>query len=324
MMKRLGFILPLLLLQACSPDTMPRYSTLRSLRVLALLINTQGANDSETGFDGTTFNPGTIEVTPVVSDLHGGGRSLSYNLHYCLDPGIALGAPPTCSGSPSRVDVATNALLSLPTGQYASPNYTGSLTPLAINLNTATASVLPAYAARFASLSAADRFNGFSVLVFFELFPTLDSSDKVTTFKRLVLSTGRALNQNPVTANFDLLREDGSAILPFPSQETFFKGQTGAADLESYSVLSASGGLQNLIETIEIAWFMTAPSDIACANDEDCTPDGFLALPRTTPGELNRFIPPKVATPTDRSRILIGIAKDNRGGAAIKRYEQTP
>jgi hypothetical protein len=323
-MLRSLFACFLLLLAACSPEKMPRYSTLQALRVLGLTLQSQGGNAAETSFNGTTFSPGIMEVTPVISDLHGGGRSLSFNLYYCLDPGIGLGAPPTCAGNASRVDFLSNQPLAQPTGDYATPNFTGSLTPIPINLNTATASVLPVYAARYAALTPMERFNGVSILVFFEIFPTLDSAEKVTTFKRLFISEGRTLNQNPVNAGIDITREDGSPLLPLPTTETFLKAVIPASDFETYSVMDSAGNLVTQTEGVEMAWFLTGPADIECSNDKDCTPDGFLALPRTLAGELNRFTPPKVPTPTDRSRILIGIAKDSRGGNTVRRFEQTP
>lgn len=325
MLRTLAATFVLCSILACSPETMPRYATIQGLRVLGLQIQSNGGNDSEVGFNGTTFTPGSIDLTPVISDLYGGGRPLSYNLYLCLDPGVGLGAQPTCSGNASRVDLETNTpIAQVGNGDYVTPEFTGALAPITVNLNTSLTPVLPLYTARFASLSSIDRFNGISILIFYEVFPTLSSEDKITTFKRLLISNGRALNQNPVVAGLDITREDGSALLPLPTVETFLKAAVPASNLESYTVLDNSGNPQPLTETVEVAWFLTGPADIACSNDKDCTTDGFLALPRTSPGELNRFTPPKVPTPTDRGRILIGIFKDNRGGSAVRRYRQAP
>ncbi len=323
-MLRLVSALFLFSLTACSPETMPRYATLQGLRVLGLVINSQGGNDAETGFNGAVFNPGTIEVTPVISDLYGAGRALSFSLYYCIDPGVGLGVPPSCTSNPSRVDVATDQALANPNNEYVTPNFTGSLSPISINLNTPTAGVLAVYSAKFASLSSVEKFNGISILVFYEIYPTASPTEKVTTFKRLLISNGRTLNQNPVNAGIDIQREDGTALLPFPSVETFLKAVVPASNLETYSVMDNSGNLQNLTESIEVAWFLTGPADIECSNDKECTTDGYLSLTRTLPEELNRFTPPQKPAPTDRSRILIGIAKDNRGGSTVKRFEQTP
>jgi hypothetical protein len=318
-MLRLIPALLLLSLTACSPDTMPRYATVQGLRVLGLNLNGTG-NVAETSFNGATFNPATLQVTPVLSDLHGGGRQLSFNLYYCLDPGVGLGAPPTCEGNATRVDVSMNTSFG-PSGTFTSPEFTGIPTlGLSIDLSTMPPAVLALYSARFTSLTSIQRFNGISILVFFEIFPTLSSSEKITTFKRLFISDGRVLNQNPGTG-LDLAREDGTSLVSFPSVETFLKAVVPASNLETYTVQDSSGNPQTLTESIEVAWFLTGPADIECSNDKDCTTDGFLALSRTSPGELNRFTPPKVPLPVGRDRVLIGIVKDNRGGNAVLRVQ---
>jgi hypothetical protein len=318
MLKRIPALF-LLALAACSPDTMPRYSTVQSLRVLGLGLSGAG-NEAETSFNGAVFNPASLQVTPVLSDLHGGGRALSFNLYYCLDPGVGLGAPPTCEGNASRIDVSQNAPVGT-SGTFLSPEFTG--TPalgLSIDLSAMPPATLALYSARFATLTSVQKFNGIAILVFFELFPTASPTDKITAFKRLFLSEGRSLNQNPGTG-LDLASEDGTSLVSFPTVETFLKAVVPASNLETYTAQDSSGTPQTLTESIEVAWFLTGPADIECSNDKDCTTDGFLALSRTTPGELNRFTPPKVPLPTGRERVLIGIVKDNRGGNAVLRVK---
>ena len=317
-MLRLIPALLLLSLTACSPDTMPRYATVQGLRVLGLNLNGTG-NVAETFFNGATFNPATLQVNPVISDLYGGGRGLSFNLYYCLDPGVGLGAPPTCEGNASRVDVSQNTTVGT-SGTFTSPEFTGSpALGLSIDLSAMPPATLALYSARFASLTSIQRFNGIAILVFFELFPTASPADKITTFKRLFISEGRALNQNPGTGT-SIALEDGSPLVSFPTVETFLKAVVPASNLETYTVQDSSGNPQTLTENIEVAWFFTGPADIACSNDKDCNTDGFLALSRTFPDELNRFTPPKTPTSLGRQRVLIGIVKDDRGGNSAIRF----
>ena len=315
-------LLPALLLfslSACSPETMPRYATVQGLRVLGLGLSGAGS-EAETSFNGAAFNPSSLQVTPVLSDLYGEGRALSFNLYYCLDPGVGLGAPPTCEGNATRVDVSQNANVG-PSGTFVSPEFTG--TPalgLSIDLSAMPPATLALYSGRFASLTPVQRFNGIAILVFFELFPTASPADKITTFKRLFISEGRTLNQNPGTG-LSIALEDGAPLVSFPTVETFLKAEVPASNLETYAAQDSSGNAQTLTESIEVAWFLTGPADIECSNDKDCTTDGYLALSRTSPSELNRFTPPKVPTPVGRERVLIGIVKDNRGGSSVLRVK---
>lgn len=306
--------LALLLFSACSKGTMPKYSILQGLRVIALTLD-----QPEVEFNAAlqTFTPSTVQLTPVISDLYGGGRSLTYRLYHCLDPGVGLGAVPDCTGNPTKTDVATSAI-ALPSGDYSAPNYTGAIAPVAIDLSLISAPAKAVYAARFGALSAAQRFNGYAVLVFFEIFPTGDESKKTTYFKRLVLSDSSkaAKNQNPSGLDF---RVSGVSITALPAAETGVDAFVPAAQAETYSSMNADGTLQSQTESIETTWFLTGPEDITCSKDKTCTPDGLFFLTRSKPGELNRFTPPSASVPATRGRVLIGVARDNRGGSVVNR-----
>jgi hypothetical protein len=307
-----------LFLQACSSDTMARYNIIQGLRTLALI-----ADQPEIGFDGTTFTPSSVNITPVISDLYGGNRSLAYRVYWCLDPGIGLGATPTCDSNPSLVQDASlqNISLSAPSGTFSSPNFTGAIAPINIPLNAAFmgASAFALYSAKYFSLTPAQLYNGYSILVFFELFPTSDPSLKVTTFKRIVFSGAvkTSKNQNPTGLE---IRLDGSEIASLPTIEKSLEAHLPSSAAEAWSLMNSGGSLEAQTEKLETTWFLTGPSDIKCSNTKTCTPDGLLSLSRSVPGELNLFRPPQVATPVDRGRILIGIARDDRGGSMMKRY----
>ncbi len=301
-------------LPACGPETLPKYSILQGLRVIALLLDSP-----EVSFDPATgdFTPFSIQATPVISDLYGGGRALNYRMYHCLDPGVGLGAPPTCEGNPTRTDVASGTLTA-PSGSFASPNHTGDIAPFGFNLNTITPAAKAAYIARYNALSQDRRFNGFAILVFFELFPAGEEQKKITTFKRLLFSDPAkpARNNNPASLEF---RSGGVNLAALPSSETLIEAFVPAGSIESYLSMKPDGTTETLSEKVETAWFLSGPEDIECSRKKECTSDGTLLLSRTLPGEWNRFFPPVAALPTGRGRILIGIAKDNRGGAVLKR-----
>ena len=63
-----------------------------------------------------------MTLTPLISDLNGSGRALTYTIRTCTDFGIDLGATPSCDSRPDLVVVANNQPL---TGLTA-PTYTGT------------------------------------------------------------------------------------------------------------------------------------------------------------------------------------------------------
>ena len=299
----------------CGSDTLPAYTVLQGLRIVGLVLD-----QPEINFDGTSFTPNTVNITPIVSDLYGGGRSLTYKLYHCLDPGVGLGAVPTCTGNPTRTDVSTGTAFDVTSGlgTFSAPNATGDIGSINIPLNSAP--LIALYSATFSNLSTARKFNGTSILIFFELFPTGEESKKITVFKRLVFSgpAKATKNQNPAPGSL-AFRQNGAAITSLPTAESQVEAFVPSSENESYQEMSSTGSLSTLTETIETIWFLTGPEDVECSNTDTCTTDGLFERIRTVPGELNLFKPPKVAIPTTRGRILIGIAKDNRGGATFTR-----
>ena len=328
-MNRERHTLPAILLLSlitvsCSSDTMPKYSIIQGLRVLALILDCP-----EVDYDGTNFTPPPacspggahqVSLTPVISDLYGGGRSLSYRVTTCMDPGVGLGAIPTCEGSATKMLMDSNTISTHGPNQVIAPSYTGSIDPIAIDLAQipASPSISSIYSASFQALTPDRVYNGSAILVFFELYPTGDESKKITTFKRLVYSgaSKTTKNLNPASLNFKI---NGSTITTLPGTETRIDAEVPSSSLESYSAMVSGGTLTPETEAIETQWFLTGPEDIKCSKKKECTPDGLLDLSRTVPGELNLFHPPEVPLPTGRDRILIGVAKDNRGGMRIQR-----
>jgi hypothetical protein len=301
------------LASGCAGEKMPKYSIVQGLRVLGLLLDFP-----EVGFDGvSTFSQANVTLTPVISDLYGGGQSLSYNLYHCIDPGVGVGAIPTCSGNPSRVDVDTAEPIAPSAGGFeTSVNRTGATANITIPLSSLDPSF---YAAKFQSLTTTQKFNGFSILIFFELFPTADESKKITTFKRLIVSGPAKVTKNSNPSALTFLRDGAPLGTSLPTVKSSLDAFVPAIDFQSYLFMDASGNTSSLTESIETAWFLTGPEDVKCSKEKECTTDGLFSLSRTIPGELNVFTPPEVAPPTDRGRILIGIAKDNRGGAKVTR-----
>ncbi len=302
-MKLILRLLPIFLLISCSSDRLPQYSIIQGLRVLALTLS-----QPEINFDGTSFTPNTLTLTPWISDLYGAGRSLSMNVYGCLDPGIGNGAIPTCDGSASLFQVAQDQAVSN-TATFLSPNYTGALTPITISLASLVAP----------SQSTIQAYNGSAILIFFELYLTGSPTQKITTFKRLIYSGNLKTTKNQNPSGLQILNA-GTEISTLPTIGVDLNAYLPGSEAETYTSIDQNGNLITQTETLETAWFLTGPADVACSKKKDCTTDGTLALLRSVPGEPNHFTPPETALPTTRGRVLIGVAKDSRGGEVVKRY----
>ena len=302
---------------ACSNEKLPKYTVLQGLRVLTMV-----ADSPEVQFNGATFTPATVSITPVISDLYGAGRALSYNLQVCLDLGIALGATPNCENNPTKTSLISGATVaSTGASTFNSPNFSGTVDADTFNLNTApSASALAAIAAKFSSVAAYQQFNGLSLIVYYEVYPTADESQKVRAFKRIVFSSAAKAvkNANPTTLN--ILDESGGAVSSLPSVETKMKTSVGVGDAETYTIMDDENNTSSKTESIETTWFLTGPEVIADSKDKDLTPDGLFLFTRTFVGELNTFYAPQVAIPTARGRVFIGVARDDRGGSVVTRF----
>ena len=87
-MKNL-FLLSLFLLMSCSDDKFNRVEELQGFRILGI---TATAPEVAPG--------GASTLQLIVSDLNGGGRTISGTTKSCIDPGISLGASVSCRPFP--------------------------------------------------------------------------------------------------------------------------------------------------------------------------------------------------------------------------------
>lgn len=304
-------------LSACSNNDLPEFKTIQSLRVLTVT-----ATSPELDYDGTTFTPATVTFTPWIADPHGAGRALTETAYWCLDPGVGTGATPTCDGNPTRTTVYASQPVAA-TATFLAPNYVGESTPFNIDFGAAAPATRALISTAFAATSAAARFNGVAILVFYELTPATAPAEKVTGFRRVLLSdpAKTAKNQNPTGLE---VRQ----YLP-PSTEITALNASGNMELEaylppvadeSYLFLDPQGTTRALQERVETTWFLTGPADIKCSIKEECTPDGLFSRTRTRPGELNVYSSPWGSLPAGRGRVLVAVARDGRGGQMVKRY----
>ena len=303
-------------LSSCSKDSLPQYSIIQGLRVLALTLD-----QPEVNYNSGTFTPATVNLSPWISDLYGAGRALSINVYACLDPGIGLGAKPDCTTSQLSVltyqSIVQNQTVA-GSATFLAPNYTGALAAIPLALGTLGSTLNSLISTGSISLTTAQDYNGYSILIFFELYPSSDPSNKITSFKRLVFSgnSKTTKNQNPSGLEIQL---SGTEIASLPTVASDLKAYAPAASAETYQSLDTAGSFTSKTESLLTTWFLTGPSDISCSKNVDCTTDGKLSLTFSNLGQINSFTPPKTATST-RGRILIGVLKDDRGGEQVKRY----
>ena len=306
--------LMVLFFTACSAEKLPKFTVVQGLRVLGLRSSVP-----EIGFDGATFTPNSVNITPVVSDIYGAGRTLKFHVEFCLDPGISLGATPNCENNPTRTVVGASEQTVVDSADFLAPNYMGSLTPVAVDFSTASGTALAIMTQKYAASTSTQLFNGLNLLVVFELYPSGEESSKVTSFKRIVFSgaTKTVKNSNPSGLE---IRKNGVEISSLPSVESELDAYLPTSQAESFSLMNLDGSVSTKTEVLETTWFLTGPADIECSKKKECTTDGLFSMSRTRLGEMNTFYIPEVSVPTSRGRVLIGIARDDRGGVITKRY----
>lgn len=264
----------------CADKTLPLSSRLDRLRVLALV-----ANQPEVA-------PGaTVTITPHISDVYGVGRALTFTAEACIDPGVGLGAEPSCAGNPTRVPLAADQAVTAITG----PNYTGAA-------DTFTTTV-PADAVIFAGRSAKEQFNGVAWLITYELKAAAGASgpsSSVKAFKRLVVSGAAktAKNQNPVIND---IFASGSSLTALPGAAVNLTADLGAGSQESYEADTGTARTTRT-ESITTSWYIS---------------DGDLKFERTQASGATEWTPPGGA-PGARNVLVIAVTRDDRGGVAVR------
>jgi RNase H-fold protein (predicted Holliday junction resolvase) len=174
----------------CSSNGLPEYTKLGGLRVLTLIS------------EPPEVSPGaTVAITPLLSDIAGLGRALTYTALACADPGVGYGARASCATSTSKVELAQGTL------NLAAPNYTGAGTTFNV---TVPNDVLQRYSAQTQAV-------GIPYLVTYEI-GAADGS-RVQAFKRIIVSpsTKSTKNQNPSTPS---ILASGVTLSTLPSQKS--------------------------------------------------------------------------------------------------------
>lgn len=302
----------LLLVAACSDSTLPKYQVLNTLRFAAIVVD-----QPELNYTGSDAPSATVTFTPYISDVNGGGRALTLTLAYCLDPGIPLGALPTCTGSESRTVVQSGAAISTVATQFDAPNYTGAITPIPVNLSAMPAQVTAILQAAYLSSSESTRFNGVPLLFEFTL-ETATGDEKIAAIKRVLLSSADKTSKNQNPSGLEVQVGGTDIGTSWPTADTELTAYWPSSSIESYTLRSVSGQDFTQNETIQATWFLTGGTDDTCNRETDCAPDGVLNLTRSFLDEVNKYVA-SLNAPSSRGTVALVVAQDDRGGTTVKR-----
>lgn len=271
------------LLSSCSSSNFSDYNALGGLRILTIVA------------DQPEVNPGTtVNFTPVLSDLNGGGRTLNYSVFGCIDPGISVGVTPTCS-TPDPTSIQSGTV-SIAAG--ASQTYTGAVGAFSLTM--------PGAATIFAGQSAAAQYNGVAYLVFYSI-AAQDGSAMVNSFVRVIVSdpSKAVKNTNPVINN---VTENDLAIgasISIPTETTSFGVQATPSAGGTYLLEAVDGSF--ITENIQLTntWFIS---------------DGSFEYQRSIGSDDDSWYPPATKSST-RGMVILVVTRDGRGGAAYQKID---
>jgi len=275
--KKIFLVIFSICLLGCSED-LPDYNKLEDLRIVALKV------------DLPEVNPGTeVSVNALVSDIGGDGRTLSYSLISCTDPGVAYGAEPNCDNASDKIEVAEGTITNL----TEENSFTLDQDPVAVAVPS---SVLDLY-------SDIESYNGVAYLIVYTL--TAENGDSVKGFKRVVITseTKTAKNSNPTI--IEIVDENGNELSELPQEETDYKISVSSNSSENYTEYILADSLTSLEEVITTTWFVS---------------DGAMKYYRTINENYNSLTPPTVL-PTDRPAVIVVVSRDGRGGVDYQKIQ---
>lgn len=268
-------------LSACQANNFPKYSTLEKLRVLALVVDTP---EIQSPGAGTT----NVSLTPYLSDI-GGSGNVDLTVQSCLDPGVAAGSEPSCSGalyaSPPQT-VSVTAPAGQAAGIFGSPERTGAPSSGGITVG------LQIPANLLLAFPTVLQHNGVPYLI---TVTAQRGSQTVRSFRRVLIST-KSANLNPTLT--DIL-VNGSSLTTLPTGEPLLS--FSASTPETYQSMASSGALVSETEAFVLTWFIS---------------DGEMENSRILEGQNTIWKTPGGA-PSQRQVVVVGVLRDGRGGVAV-------
>jgi hypothetical protein len=268
------FLILCILNSSCS-GTLPDYATLGALRILSLKADVPEKDD--------TTNTSSINITPIISDLNGNGRTLTYVATLCQDPGIALGVTPTCATTTSNYLAISSGAVTVtgPSGTTTGTGPTVTIPQASIPINITVG--LPIF----------NQFNGMALIVNYVL--TASDGTQVNSIKRIISSASvkPVKNTNPSITAVNTISQSGNVLTMNVST---------AAQTNTYLAMSTDGSVGTQTKTWVNTWFIS---------------DGKMAYDRTIGTDANTWTQP-ANRPAGRAEVIVVITRDGLGGEDYK------
>lgn len=273
-MKPLFLILSLVLTGCADPD-FPRVEVIDNFRVLGIVTSTPEVTGAA-----------AVDVFPFVTDPRGAGRTVTGTYEYCVDPGVAFGATPSCRGIPGAVTGSYGINFGAES-DFAANGYTGVAgTPVTV--------VVPA--AIFSGRTPREQFNGVAMIVVFRF--DVDGRE-VSAFRRISATNRGSTNLNPAAPVSILL--NGS---PLGGRKPVKNDDLSIAPLndeESFQVQTVEGSIETRTESYEVAYYISR---------------GELDRSKVGVGESVEFIEPAASASSFTAVVMV---RDERGGLSFVR-----
>ncbi len=269
----------------CDKDTLPKYSTLDRLRILAIVADTPEIQNPSAGII-------NVQVTPYISDISGSG-DVQLELQSCLDPGVELGASSTCENSPTASSIQTISVSSTSTvteGLFGNPERTGSPQSGAIAVPlTIPNNLLDLFPASY-------QHNGVSYII---TLKATSGSKSVSSFRR-ILHSNKTANTNPTISD---IKVDGVIASTRPTEGTKQLLLETASTPESYQFLTGDGQYRSMTESYEVSWFVS---------------EGVIESSRSDSNTSTEWQAPASILSATTKLVIVGVLRDGRGGLAVK------
>ena len=226
--------------------------------------------------------------------------TLSYTAEGCIDPGVGLGASPSCAARPDKVDLGKGDITTL-------SSTTRTFTDAAPTLTVKIPAII------FAQRNPIDQFNGVSYLVVYTLTSTdaAGATSQVVAIKRIIASKRTTKNTNPsitdIKAGDQGLQSYLSALKFTGAAQTAVTLTPVLSDTsaESFDIKGADLSVSSGTETLTTTWFLS---------------DGDMEYFRTTASTVNTWTPPSTR-PTRPGVVMVVVTRDGRGGEDFRKFE---
>lgn len=270
-MKHITFYSSLIALCACANGNFVRSYELNQFKVIALLADKPEVSLGE-----------TVQITPYLSDLTGQGRSITMNASACIDPGVGVGAEPSCDQDPNKVILANQLGL----GGLSAPYYTEATTSFAVTIPSTDL---------FSQIPPDLQFNGVNYLISVDFFSGTEKLERA--FRRIVVSTRPTKNTNPVFQPPSIMSQ--GLDLTTLDAEKKISAQVEAIHSESFEEIR-QGSSTTQQEKVLVYWFSSRGEfNFSSTNPNEET--------TWKPNEDNNSLP----------HVLIAVVRDGRGGVGV-------